>query len=69
MNERHKPDYKIKALIPGNYITKLIGKAGCMIKDLAIKSGGAQIKVLSSKGDSRSYYECPIEISGTLANK
>ena len=54
LNEREKPDYLIRLLIPNNYVTKLIGKckfvvlffkekkiAGCMIRDIAKRSGGA----------------------------
>lgn len=40
-----------------------------MIRDLAAKSGGAQIKILSDKGSDRNYHECPIEVAGTLNNK
>lgn len=40
-----------------------------MIRELAARSGGAQIKIISDKGADRHYYECPIEVAGTLANK
>ena len=57
-------DYSVKLLIPNTYVTKLIGASnifflfkniivnfleGCMIRELAAKSGGAQIKILSDK--------------------
>lgn len=36
-------------LIPANYVTKLIGQKGYMIRDIIDRSGGAQIKILSDK--------------------
>lgn len=35
-----------------------------MIRDLASKAGGAQIKILSDKQSEREYKECIIEIAG-----
>jgi len=46
-------DYTIKLLIPVNYVTKLIGQKGYMIKDIIERSGGAQIKILSDREAER----------------
>jgi hypothetical protein len=48
-------------------LTLILG--GCLIKNIAIKSGGAQIKVLSDKEEKRPYRETIIELSGPLENK
>jgi hypothetical protein len=58
-------------VIPSIYITKLIGAGGCMIRELAAKSGGAQIKILSNRESERDHRvrECPMSIAGSLANK
>jgi hypothetical protein len=63
-------DYSVKLLIPNTYVTKLIGASkililikakfellieGCMIRELAAKSGGAQIKILSDKQSEKGY--------------
>lgn len=47
--DRKSVDYTIKLLIPANYVTKLIGQKGYMIKDIIERSGGAQIKILSDR--------------------
>lgn len=47
--DRKNVDYTIKLLIPANYVTKLIGQKGYMIKDIIERSGGAQIKILSDR--------------------
>eukprot|EP01016_Furgasonia_blochmanni_P028723 TRINITY_DN3020_c0_g1_i8.p1 TRINITY_DN3020_c0_g1~~TRINITY_DN3020_c0_g1_i8.p1 ORF type:complete len:294 (-),score=29.70 TRINITY_DN3020_c0_g1_i8:619-1500(-) len=61
----------VKMLIPNNYVTKLIGAEGCMIRELAARSGGAQIKILSDKQSEKSsgLQECVVTIAGSLANK
>lgn len=58
-------------VIPSIYITKLIGAGGCMIRELAARSGGAQIKILSNRETERDHRvrECPVSIAGSLANK
>lgn len=58
-------------VIPSVYITKLIGAGGCMIRELAARSGGAQIKILSNRETERDHRvrECPVSIAGSLANK
>ena len=49
-SDRKNPiDYTLKILIPSNYVTKLIGQKGYMIRDIIERSGGAQIKILSDK--------------------
>ena len=40
----------LAVLIPFNYVTKIIGAGGCLIKELVVKTG-AQIRVCSSKDD------------------
>ena len=40
-------------LIPSNYVTKLIGQKGYMIRDIIERSGGSQIKILSDKQSER----------------
>merc|ERR1712226_483594 len=39
----------IKMLIPTNYVSKLIGAKGTMVRELAKKSMGAQIKIMSDR--------------------
>lgn len=34
-------NYSLTVLIPANLVTKIIGARGCMIKEIAQKSGGA----------------------------
>lgn len=62
-------DYTLKILIPSNYVTKLIGQKGYMIRDIIERSGGAQIKILSDKQSERDVRECIIAINGTRENK
>lgn len=47
--DKRNIDYTLKMLIPANYVTKLIGQKGYMIRDIIERSGGAQIKILSDK--------------------
>lgn len=35
--------------MPASYASKLIGAKGCLIREIANKAGGANIKVLSDK--------------------
>ena len=58
-------------IIPSIFITKLIGAGGCMIRELAAKSGGAQIKILSNREKERDHRirECVMSIAGSLVNK
>ena len=43
-------DVPLAVMIPYNYVTKIIGAKGCLIKELVVKTG-AQIRVCSSKED------------------
>ena len=62
---------RMMMVIPSIYITKLIGAKGCMIREIAARSGGAQIKILSNRETERDHRvrECPVSIAGSLANK
>jgi hypothetical protein len=59
----------LKMLIPNNYVTKLIGQNGSMIRELAAKSRGAQIKILSNKNTERDLRDCVVTINGSVDNK
>ena len=59
----------IKMLIPNNFVTKLIGAKGGMVREIAKKSMGAQIKILSDRKSERELQECVVTIAGTLANR
>ena len=56
-------------LIPNNFVTKLIGAKGSMVRDIAKKSMGAQIKILSDRASERELQECIVTIAGSLANR
>lgn len=62
---------RLMMIIHNSFITKLIGSKGCMIREIAAKSAGAQIKILSSKEKERRGHcdECPVSIAGSLVNK
>lgn len=64
--DRKNVDYTLKLLIPANYVTKLIGQKGYMIKDIIERSGGAQIKILSDREAEKDTKECIISINGTI---
>ena len=69
----------VKLLIPNNFVTKLIGASiyflfgvvctyisiieGCMIREIAAKAGGAQIKILSDKQSEKGITLCIIFVS------
>ena len=48
-----KEMYQIKILIPRIFVAKLIGAKGCMIQEIASCSGGAVIKILADKKESK----------------
>ena len=48
-------EQSVRILIPGNYVSKLIGAKGCLIRDISNKSGGAQISILSDKNSKDPY--------------
>ena len=58
-----------KLLIPGYLVTKIIGARGCMIREIAARSGGTQIKILSDKSAERDLPEIVVWISGSLKGK
>jgi len=55
-------------LIPKSYVTKLIGSKGCMIQEIANDSGGATIKILSTKKSEleRDLPEIIVSIAGNI---
>ncbi|CAD8194230.1 unnamed protein product [Paramecium pentaurelia] len=64
-----KQELEIKIVMPASYASKLIGAKGCQIRELATKSKGAQIKVLSDKDETDHDYYCIVQIAGNLQNK
>lgn len=58
-----------KLLIPGYLVTKIIGARGCMIREIAARSGGTQIKILSDKSAERDLPEIVVSIAGSLKGK
>lgn len=58
-----------KLLIPGFLVTKIIGARGCMIREIAARSGGTQIKILSDKSAERDQPEIVVSIAGSLKGK
>lgn len=59
----------LKMLIPNIFVNKLIGANGSMIKEIAAKSSGAQIKILSDKEKERKIKDCVVTVNGSLKNK
>lgn len=69
--KKNKLDYldvDVKILIPFKFITKIIGANGCMIKEIAQKSHGANIKALSDKF-SHKQKETALSINGSITSK
>ena len=58
-----------KLLIPGFLVTKIIGARGWMIREIAARSGGTQIKILSDKSAERDQPEIVVSIAGSLKGK
>jgi hypothetical protein len=56
-------------LIPSNLVTKIIGAGGCMIKEISQKSGGASIKIHSSKDSDHDLTEIVLTIEGSITAK
>ena len=56
-------------LIPANLVTKIIGAGGCMIKEISQKSGGANIRIHSSKDIDKDLTEIVATIEGTFDQK
>jgi len=61
--------YPLALLIPSNLVTKIIGAGGCMIKEISQKSGGANIRIHSSKDVDRDLAEIVVTIEGSLQSK
>lgn len=66
----------LRILISNLFVSKLIGKGsfgltrgGSMIRELAAKSLGAQIKIISSRKTEISPQYCIVTVAGSLANK
>ena len=56
VDKKNPIDYTLKMLIPSNYVTKLIGQKGYMIRDIIERSGVAMIKILSFARSIRSLF-------------
>lgn len=69
--QNYKPgNDQCRLLIPKQYVSKLIGQAGCLIKNISQKSGGAQISILSDKRRvDANIKETLVEILGNVEQK
>jgi len=56
-------------MIPSNLVTKIIGAGGCMIKEISQKSGGANIRIHSSKDIDKDLNEIVVTVEGTMEHK
>lgn len=65
----HSGSDNTKLLIPGYLVTKIIGARGWMIRQIAARSGGTQIKILSDKSSERDLPEIVVSIAGNLKGK
>jgi transcription antitermination factor NusA-like protein len=61
--------YSFNIVIPANYVTKIIGAGGCMVKNIAQLANGAQIKINSDKDSKRNLREVIVAINGTIEGK
>jgi transcription antitermination factor NusA-like protein len=61
--------YPFNLVIPANYVTKIIGAGGCMVKNIAQLANGAQIKINSEKDSKKSIREVTVAINGSLEGK
>ena len=61
--------FPFNIVIPANYVTKIIGAGGCMIKDIAQNANGAQIKINSDKDSKKNIREVSVIINGTIEGK
>lgn len=59
-------NYPLAVLIPSNLVTKIIGSGGCMIKEISLKSGGANIRIHSSKDMDKDLNEIVVTIEGSI---
>ena len=56
-------------VIPANYVTKIIGAGGCMVKNISKEAYGAQIKINSVKDSKQNAREVSVAINGTIEGK
>lgn len=56
--------YPLAVVIPANYVTKIIGAGGSMIKHISKEALGAQIKINSAKEIKRDIKEVSVAING-----
>lgn len=61
--------YSFNVIIPSNYVTKIIGAGGCMIKNISKEANGAQIKINSQKDSRSSIREVSVAINGPIDGK
>ena len=61
--------YAFNVVIPANYVTKIIGAGGCMVKNIAQHANGAQIKINATKDLKQNIREVSVAINGTLEGK
>jgi hypothetical protein len=59
-------NHALSIMIPYNLVTKIIGAGGCLIKEISQKSGGAQIRIHSSKDMDKDIKEIVVTIDGSL---
>ncbi len=64
-----RPSEFVTLMIPNNFVTKIIGVGGCVIREIAVKSGGALITINSDKRSEKILQNCPVKIAGALACK
>lgn len=55
--------------IPANYVTKIIGAGGCMVKNISKEAYGAQIKINSVKDSKVNAREVSVSINGSIEGK
>lgn len=66
---RNEAFENVRVIIENSFVTKLIGSKGSMVRDIAAKSSGAQIKILSDKESEKNFRDCIVSIAGSLSNK
>lgn len=61
--------FPFNVVIPSNYVTKIIGAGGCMVKNISKEANGAQIKINSVKDAKSNIREVSVAINGTIEGK
>lgn len=61
--------YPFVVVIPTNYVTKIIGAGGCMVKNISKEANGAQIKINSAKDAKSNLREVLVSINGSIEGK